>query len=99
MFTKANYISNMHIGQSGWIVHWAIMFSETSEAFVRGDYTFHPEKGGTVNVQIQMTEDGIFIVPNNSNRFEIHTYPVEHWNQLKSELKGVDVINLDLLMS
>jgi len=55
-------IRNMPIGQTVYVVPWAFRIQKNGIWYVRGDYGYHNEPGGTAQVKISRKAKGIFRV-------------------------------------
>ena len=57
-FEEKNQLSNMKVGQSGYIVPWGMWVDVLGNCFLNENYTFHSEPGGTVQLKITRIESG-----------------------------------------
>jgi hypothetical protein len=51
----------MKIGESLWILPWAIFIGGDGEVYVNGKYTTHAHPGGTVDTILHRTEYGYIV--------------------------------------
>jgi hypothetical protein len=56
-------IKNMILGQVGYAAPWAVTVYEDGTAVINGEYKVYPKPGGTVQLRVGRTQEGVFIWP------------------------------------
>jgi hypothetical protein len=57
-FEDTKQLKNMSIGQSGYVVCWAMWVDKDGKCFLNEAYSYHEEKGGTVQLKITRVKAG-----------------------------------------
>jgi len=55
---ETDTLAQLKIGETAYTVPWAMAVTELGECYLNGDYTFHQEPGGTIQMLIRKTKDG-----------------------------------------
>ncbi len=59
---EANSIKLMSPGEVWWVVPWAMYADEDRILWINGSYTINTRPGGTVQLRIQRTRDGVNVI-------------------------------------
>lgn len=54
-------LRGMRTGDSGWTVPWAMWVDRKRNCWLHPEYTLHPEPGGTVQMLVELREDGYHV--------------------------------------
>lgn len=55
-------IEKMDYGDSGWTVPWAMYADTQRRMWLHGSYDIHPATGGTVQMRVSRTAEGLWVV-------------------------------------
>lgn len=69
-------IATMNPGDRGYTVPWAITVDLDNNMWINGQYTIHPDTGGTVQLLVVRTEDGVKV----AERGLGHYTPTDSWS-------------------
>jgi hypothetical protein len=58
-YIEADTLSQLREGRSGWTVPWAMAITKEGDCYLNGSYTFQNNPGGTVQMLVENTKDGL----------------------------------------